>query len=212
MSNNESAFRSSLTSLGWGTSNQQQSDVSTQPASLLTRLNPFSRGRIRLGDDAQSLPTQLPAPTREEEQGAFFVLSRWDRILVFGACILGAAVCFVVAFLLLPVLAFKPRKFAVLWTVGSLLFMISFGFLQGFVPYIRHLLTPQRLPFTIAYFGSMILTLYFAVGLRNLILTIITIIIQVISLITFFISYVPGGVQGLRYGGQIVARRYIGQF
>lgn len=34
------------------------------------------------------------------------------RLLGFGACLLGAAVCFFVAFLTLPWLALKPGKFA----------------------------------------------------------------------------------------------------
>lgn len=40
----------------------------------------------------------------------------------------------------------------------------SFVALQGPVPYIKHLISPTRLPFTTAYFGSLGLTLYFAVG------------------------------------------------
>lgn len=40
----------------------------------------------------------------------------------------------------------------------------SFSALQGPVPYIKHLLSAPRIPFTAAYFGSLALTLYFAVG------------------------------------------------
>jgi hypothetical protein len=41
-------------------------------------------------------------------------VSRWDRILAFAACNLGALACFVVCFTLFPVLSLRPRKFAVL--------------------------------------------------------------------------------------------------
>lgn len=41
---------------------------------------------------------------------------------------------------------------------------VSFAALQGPVPYIKHLMSPARLPFTAAYFGSLGLTLYFSVG------------------------------------------------
>lgn len=34
------------------------------------------------------------------------------RLLGFGACLLGAAVCFFVAFLTLPLIALRPAKFA----------------------------------------------------------------------------------------------------
>lgn len=39
---------------------------------------------------------------------------------------------------------------------------------MGPISYIRHLLSGPRLPFTAAYFGSIALTLYFAVGVRSL--------------------------------------------
>ena len=43
----------------------------------------------------------------------------------------------------------------------------SFAALQGPVPYIKHLVSPPRIPFTAAYFGSLGLTLYFAVGVSD---------------------------------------------
>lgn len=40
----------------------------------------------------------------------------------------------------------------------------SFAALQGPMAYIKHLMSPTRIPFTTAYFGSLGLTLYFAIG------------------------------------------------
>lgn len=45
---------------------------------------------------------------------ARILVSRWDRMLIFAACNLGAAVCFLICFFLFPVLTLKPRKFAIL--------------------------------------------------------------------------------------------------
>ena len=42
------------------------------------------------------------------------IVSRWDRLLIFGACNLAALACFVICFALFPVLTLKPRKFAIL--------------------------------------------------------------------------------------------------
>lgn len=42
------------------------------------------------------------------------IVSRWDRLLIFGACNLGALACFVICFALFPVLSLKPRKFVIL--------------------------------------------------------------------------------------------------
>jgi Got1/Sft2-like family len=181
---NESTFRNSLNNLGWSRRQPaSDSDLSTAAPSFLQRINPFAgagRGYIRLPTSQQDLPAQLPAATPAQENAAWFALSQWDRLIVFGCCVLGAAACFVMAFFLLPVLVLKPRKFVVLWTVGSILFLCryaprkmdvdggSFAALQGPVPYIKHLVSPTRLPFTAAYFGSLGLTLYFAVGVRHL--------------------------------------------
>lgn len=41
-------------------------------------------------------------------------VSRWDRMLIFAACNLGALACFVLAFALFPVLSLKPRKLVIL--------------------------------------------------------------------------------------------------
>ena len=56
------------------------------------------------------------------------------------------------------------------WSVGSLLFILSWMALMGPLVYIKHLLSGSRLPFTAAYFGSIALTLYFAVGVSFIII------------------------------------------
>jgi Got1/Sft2-like family len=124
---NESAFRSSLNNVGWSRRTQDP-DLSTAEPSFLQKLNPFSRqtGYIRLPTSQQDLPAQLPAPSASQENAAWFALSQWERIIVFGCCVLGAAACFIMAFVLMPVLVLKPRKFVVLWTVGSMLFLCRY--------------------------------------------------------------------------------------
>lgn len=69
------------------------------------------------------IPLRSNERTNEEE--AYFALSRWERFLGFLLCCAGAALCFFVAFLTLPLLAIKPRKFAVAFSAGSLLFMLG---------------------------------------------------------------------------------------
>ncbi|EFE32616.1 uncharacterized protein ARB_00441 [Trichophyton benhamiae CBS 112371] len=53
------------------------------------------------------------------------------------------------------------------WSSGSALFLASWAVLMGPVPYARHLTSGPRLPFTAAYFTSIALTLYFAVGVST---------------------------------------------
>lgn len=125
------------------------------------------------------------------------------RFLGFIGCLVGAAVCFAVAFLTLPLLAIRPAKFALSFRYvctmalcsSRLTFLpalvacwlcsgkghtrkaqarlrlcispYSFSVLIGPINHIRHLISKERLPFSIAYLVSLGLTLYFALGVRH---------------------------------------------
>lgn len=52
------------------------------------------------------------------------------------------------------------------WSFGSLLFLASFAAVMGPMNYVYHLFSAPRLPFTAAYFGSIIMTLVFALKVR----------------------------------------------
>ncbi|KIW06601.1 uncharacterized protein PV09_02316 [Verruconis gallopava] len=161
-------FRDSLGTLGWSRRDEPVNTSSATPIlGRLQSLNPFGQGGyVRLPTTETNPGAPLPAPTRREEEEGWFALSRWDRLLLFGGLVLAALVMFVVAFGLMftPVFILKPRKFVVLWTMGSVLFLASFAVMMGPIAYVQHLLSGPRLPFTAAYFGSIALTLYFSVG------------------------------------------------
>ncbi|KAF5682365.1 transport SFT2 [Fusarium denticulatum] len=116
-----SSFRDSINSLGW--SRRDEPVNTSQQSGLLSSLqslNPFQGGSgyVRL-PTTESSGAPLPAPTRREEEEGWFVLSRWDRLLIFGACNLAAVACFVICFTLFPVLSLRPRKF-VIFTILTL--------------------------------------------------------------------------------------------
>ncbi|ANZ73689.1 BA75_01162T0 [Komagataella pastoris] len=157
--------------------------------STFQKFNPFSTdGDITL--DNEEVVTSDPG---------MFELSRWDRMLIFAVLIAGSVVCFIICVLLFPVLTLKPTKFALLWTMGSVFFLASFGVLQGAKNYFIHLTSAERLPFTVGYFASITSTLVFAVVLKSTILVILSCLVQFIAMIWYFISYFPGGKHGLRF-------------
>lgn len=119
---------------------------------------------------------------------------------------LGAAVCFFVAFLTLPMLALRPAKFALAFSLGSLLVMFGFAVLVGPLNHIKHLVSRERLPFSAAYISSLALTLYFALKSHSKLLTLVFAIVQVVALVSYVAAYFPGGTQTLRFGGQIALR------
>jgi hypothetical protein len=126
-------------------------------------------------------------------------LSKKQRIIGFmGSLILGT-ICFGLAISFLPMLVINPRKFSLLFSLGSLFTISSFSFLWGPYNHITHLFGKERLPFTAVYFTTLIGTLYFAMGLQSAILTPIAAILQVIALVWFVVSYIPGGQTGLKF-------------
>jgi hypothetical protein len=151
--------------------------------------------------------TQQDADSVAQQEPEWFTLSRFERLMGFIACLAGSAICFTICFLLFPVLAIQPRKFGLLWSFGSLLFVISFGLLQGPVAYFHHLTSAQRLPFTVFFFGSVILTIYFSAVLKSTILTLVSSIVEVFAIIYYTVSYFPFGAQGLRMATSVGARQ-----
>lgn len=101
-------------------------------------------------------------------------------------------------------IAARPQKFALSFTFGSITFMSSFAIMKGPYEHLQSLFQPDRLLFTFIYFGSMFLTLYctFTVGgVSGYVLVISSSAIQLVTLIWYLISFLPGGVAGLQYVG-----------
>lgn len=126
-------------------------------------------------------------------------LTKKQRIIGFMSSLVLGAICFGLAISFLPMLVINPRKFSLLFSLGSLFTMSSFSFLWGPYNHMAHLFSKERLPFTLVYFTTLIGTLYFAMGLQSAILTPIAAIMQVIALVWFVVSYIPGGQTGLKF-------------
>ncbi|CAI5759958.1 unnamed protein product [Candida verbasci] len=171
-----------------------QSNTSTSTfKSKLQSLNPFRSQSIYLQDD-ENYVTSTPG---------YFELSRWDRMLIFALCFAGSLCCWLICIFLFPILSLKPRKFAILWSLGSIFFIISFGVLQGVKEYMIHLFSSTRIIFTIVFVSSIILTLISSLGLKSVILSIIFAVIQLISAIWYTVSYFPLGKQTLNLAGNV---------
>lgn len=110
------------------------------------------------------------------------------------------------------------------WSVGSVMFLASFAAVMGPMNYIRHLFSGPRIPFTAGYFGSILLTLVFAIKvnplistackalltpakLQSTILTLLAALVQLACLIWYLVSYFPMGSTGLRLATSFGARQ-----
>uniref|UniRef100_A0A7R9ZII6 Vesicle transport protein n=1 Tax=Craspedostauros australis TaxID=1486917 RepID=A0A7R9ZII6_9STRA len=124
-----------------------------------------------------------------------------QRFQVFCAMLLLSVLFFALAFFVgLPTIMFKPQKFALSFTCGSLMFMASFGILTGPMEHIKGMCAPDRMLFTTIYLGSMFVTLYLTCtkgGLQGYALVMISSGVQLLALLWYLVSFLPGGTMGL---------------
>lgn len=194
-SSTEQSFRANLSQFRWANSVQDDSQQAQTS-------NPFARFYNAVGGGYIPLRTN----ERSNEEEAYFALSRWDRLLGFGACLIGAAVCFFVAFLTAPLIPIRPAKFALALSLGSVLVMFGFSVLVGPITHLKHLLSKERLPFSAAYITSLALTIYFSISVKSYLGSLICGVVQVVCLVAYILAYFPGGITTLRFGASMLLR------
>ncbi|XP_046828985.1 vesicle transport protein SFT2C [Vespa crabro] len=126
-------------------------------------------------------------------------MTRMQRLMSFAFCLFMGLLCFSLSGMYIPFLLTKARKFALLYSVGSSFFLLSFCFLWGPINYIKSLFTAERSCFTISYFATLIGTLYFALYLQSTPLTILCAGLQLVGMLTFGLLRLPGGLTVLTF-------------
>ncbi|NXP74432.1 SFT2C protein, partial [Ramphastos sulfuratus] len=164
----------------------------------LGTLNPFPLGRGSLSAAAES-GSGASWPWAAEADPCLPGLSRWQRLAGSGLCLLLAAFCFGLAALYAPLLLLRARKFALLWSLGSLCALGAAALLRG--P--ARLLREPSYGFLL-YLGALGGTLYAALGLRSTLLTALGAAIQLGAAATALLAVLPGGAAGLRRLGGLL--------
>jgi len=125
-----------------------------------------------------------------------------ERFRMFCALLILSVVFFTLGFTVgLPLIAVRPRKFALCFTCGSLTFMGSFAILRGPHAHFSGMFASDRLPFTVIYIGSMLATMYFTFkshGLSGYMMVVASSAFQLLSLVWYLITFLPGGAQGMK--------------
>jgi hypothetical protein len=151
-------------------------------------------------------PTEDNSWFQETKKGCCPSLTRFQRIALFGLCIVMGTLCFSLSLMYVPVLLFKARKFALLFTLGSLFFVLSFFFLWGPLAYLKHMFSRERLILTVSYGGTLIATLYCALHLQSTPFTLLCAVGQIVSLLWTVIANIPGGTSGLSFFSKMFSR------
>ncbi|XP_013164062.1 PREDICTED: protein transport protein sft2 [Papilio xuthus] len=164
----------------------------------------FSRPSfLSRSNDESPTSTSSTSTWFDNVQKEYFTLSRTQRFMGFGICMCFGLLCFILSFLYIPILLLQARKFALLFTLGSLFFIFSFSFLYGPWSHFKSLFSKERVLTTSLYGSTLIATLYCALHLQSTPLTIVCAVAQVLALLWIMVGYVPGGSSGMRFFGSM---------
>lgn len=152
-----------------------------------------TNGLISIGSDGTE-------NENENENGVLDSLSYFERMSLFIVTLAGVYICYSISLFFIII---SPRKFAVLWSFGSILFLISFTILMGPKKFINHFISGERLMYSISFFISIMATLIFSFIYRSMIGVLFSIIIQFVCTIAYSVSYFPLGRQSLQLGSTI---------
>lgn len=166
-------------------------DQLPQQSSLFSSLSSFIPTQSSSGTGATS-------STSTTSTDDFCGLTLWQRYSLFLILLSCAAFLFIISLMTLPMIVLTPRKFATTYTTASLLTMTSFALIRGFKTHFTHLFGKERWPWTLMYLGSMVLTLYASLVLKSYLWTLLASGVQLVALIWYTSSYLPGGTQGLK--------------
>ncbi|KAL2956188.1 hypothetical protein AAZX31_18G071600 [Glycine max] len=178
----------------------QSSEEEAKPASsLLADWNSYASAQS--SEDSSAFPFDIESAVRSANDtvsGTFSVVSKGVRdlpgnfqsatsnvpsgkALVYFGLFLASGVFFVfIAFtLFLPIMVVMPQKFALCFTLGCGFIIGSFFALKGPKNQLAHMLSMERLPFTLAFLGSMIGTIYVSMVLHSYILSVVFSVVQV---------------------------------
>lgn len=117
---------------------------------------------------------------------------------------------FCLSLFFLPMIVISPRKFVSFFSLGSLLILTSFIFVYGTKTYFEKLCSKERFAFTSLFFVSIVLGIFCAIINSFFFLSLICAAVQLVSLIVFILSFIPGGKHGISAIGSMISSPVVG--
>ncbi|CAK8538950.1 unnamed protein product [Lathyrus sativus] len=200
---------------------QQKPASSSSSSSLLADWNSYATSQQEQDPSNSAISFDLESAVRSANNtvtGTFSVVSKSVRdipgnfssatsnvpsgkaLLYFGLFLASGVFFIFIAFtLFLPIMVVMPQKFAICFTLGCGFIIGSFFALKGPKNQLSHMISKERLPFTLGFLCSMVGTIYVSMVLHSYILSVVFSVVQVLSLGYYAISYFPGGSAGMRF-------------
>mmetsp|Transcript_26139 Transcript_26139/g.57135 ORF Transcript_26139/g.57135 Transcript_26139/m.57135 type:complete len:234 (-) Transcript_26139:294-995(-) len=188
----------------WNNYSHAKSDVEAGPSTSDTLFKTVDKAGSKVAEFFQSgvttVSTGVSRGVAALPSAETFSIPTGQQLIYFFSFLAGGGVFLMLAFtIFLPTLIIAPSKFAMSFTLGCLCIMASFSALRGWKNQVQHMLSRERLPFSAAYVGSIVATLYAALVMHSYILCIICSGGQVVALLYYVMSYFPGGTEGVKF-------------
>ncbi|KAI4307825.1 hypothetical protein L6164_030964 [Bauhinia variegata] len=206
---------------GWFSQSTESDGLEKPSSSILADWNSYAAEQTSQDSSSLGLGFDLESAVRSANDrvtGTFSVVSKGVRdlpgnfqsatsnvpsgkaLMYFGLFLASGVFFIFMAFtLFLPVMVVVPQKFAICFTLGCGFIIGSFFALKGPKTQLAHMLSMERLPFTLGFIGSMVGTIYVSMVLHSYILSVVFSVIQVLALGYYAISYFPGGSAGMKF-------------
>jgi hypothetical protein len=125
----------------------------------------------------------------------YTTLSKTNRLYGCLICLGIGALCIFIAIGFLPSILLTSRAFAFFYTIGNICLVSATFFLVGPMRQMRMMLEKDRIIPSLSFISSLVLTMLAAVVLQSALLVLILIVVQIISLGYYILSYIPFGQQ-----------------
>uniref|UniRef100_A0A7S3EM37 Vesicle transport protein n=1 Tax=Rhodosorus marinus TaxID=101924 RepID=A0A7S3EM37_9RHOD len=140
-------------------------------------------------------PEEFQQQTTSEELNEILNLTWTQRLILFLMTFAAGAIMMCLAVMFIPLIVVKPAKFALSFTFGNVLAVISTWFLVGPRAQLRSMFDPIRAWAAALYVGSLVVTLIsiFINSRIRYFLVLAAIVVEAISLVWYAMSYIPYG-------------------
>lgn len=139
-----------------------------------------------------------PAPTSCMDKMLNYFEVEKSYTLFFIILFLGIGVT-MLSLMFLPLAVINPKKFVSLFSLGSLLIIGSFIFIYGTREFVGMLFSKTRWVLTTLFLSSIAIGIFFSFYGDFFIVAYICSVLQLITLVTFVLSFIPGGGMGINF-------------
>ena len=119
--------------------------------------------------------------------------------LKFGIVFITGIVIVIISLFFLPLILISPKKFALLFALGTFVSLSSFIFYYGTVQFLELLFNKDRIWFTVVYltgfFGCLFFPTFFG---KNYFIILVFSGLEMISTLFFILTFLPGGYSSIR--------------